>query len=399
MSDRSAPVTRSALNDNERRSTSYTYYAAFVSLGLFAGMLGPSIDVFKQRTGSNNGQIAILFTISAVGYTIGGVLSGRLFDRRSGHPVMAAGLIGGAIAVLCMTRASTLVALAVLMAGMGFATSAVDTGGNTLLTWLQGENLGPWMIALHAAFGVGSALAPLFLEVSRSATDGINGGLLGMGLVGIAASALLLRRPSPTHLAEDRAGADSVMKPKPRRSALVVAAAFFFVYVGLELGFAGWVYTFAQDRGLSNRSASVLTSVFWWSFTAGRVLGIAVARRLSAKAQILVDVAITIAGAGLLVISSSSSALLWAGTTVLGLGLATMFPAMINIANERVAVTGSVTSWFIGGAGAGSAVLPWVIGHLFDRNGSDILPGFVLIVAVIVAVMATAAARLFERAV
>ena len=386
------------MTPSDRRATSYAYYLAFISLGMFAGMLGPSIDVFKERTGSNNGQIAILFTISAIGYTISGVVSGRLYDRRRGHPVISAGLMGAAIAVLCMTRASTLVVLALLMIAMGFSTGAVDTGGNTLLTWLHGDNLGPWMIALHAAFGVGSALAPLFLEVSRTTTSGINAGLVGMSVLGLVASAWLLRRPSPTHRAEDRATVDTIAKPAPRRLALIVAAAFFFVYVGLEIGFAGWVYTFAQDRGFSKRSASWLTSTFWWAFTAGRVLGIAVARKLSAKAQILVDVAVTMVGAVMLVASTSSSGLLWAGTVVLGVGLATMFPAMINVANERVAVTGTVTSWFIGGAGAGSAVLPWEIGHLFDGHGSGILPGFVLILAAVVAIMSTAAARLFERA-
>ncbi len=390
---RSAPTPR-----HELRSTSYAYYAAFVALGMFAGMLGPSLDVFKERTSSTNGEIAILFTISAVGYVIGGVISGRVFDRRRGHPVIVAGLFGAAIAVLLMTLATTLVVLAILMAAMGFATSAVDTGGNTLLTWLHGENLGPWMIALHAAFGVGSASVPLFLGLSRSATHSINMGLLAMAVVGVLAGAILLRRPSPMFSATDRASATTATKPAPTQLALIVAAAFFFVYVGLEIGFAGWVYTFARDRGFSKWSASALTSTFWWAFTAGRVLGIGVARRLSASAQILLDVVVTLVGAGMLVASSSVPALLWVGTIVLGLGLATMFPAMINIANERVAVTGGVTSWFIGGAGAGSAVLPWVIGRLFDRSGSDILPGFILVFTVVVAVIATASARLLERA-
>jgi MFS transporter, FHS family, Na+ dependent glucose transporter 1 len=139
------------------RRTSYAYFGAFISLGMFAGMLGPSLDVFKDRTGSTNGQIAILFTVMAIGYTVGGAWTGRLFDRRRGHPLIAAGLVGAAIAVLLMTKSSTLIALGVLMAAMGFSTSSVDAGGNTLLTWLHGDNLGPWMIGLHAAFGVGSA--------------------------------------------------------------------------------------------------------------------------------------------------------------------------------------------------------------------------------------------------
>ncbi len=381
---------------------SYAYFGTFVALGMFAGILGPSIDVFKARTGSNDGEIAILFAVLALGYTVGGVLTGPLFDRRKGHPLVASGLAGAAVAVFAITQASTLLALGVLMALMGFATSAVDTGGNTLLTWLHGKNLGPWMIGLHAAFGVGSALTPLLLEGSRSLRGDINGGLVVMGVVSLAAAAMLLRFSSPTHRAEDRLD-ESVeiaapVKPAPKKLALVVAAAFFFVYVGLEIGFAGWVYTFAKDHGFSDRRASALTSTFWWAFTAGRLLGIPVARYLSAKSQILVDVVVTLGGATVLWASNSNAAMIWVGTAVLGIGLATMFPAMINVANERVAVTGRVTSWFISGAGFGSAVLPWSVGRLFNRYGSGILPLFVLAGASVVAVVSISAARLFEAA-
>lgn len=223
------------------------------------------------------------------------------------------------------------------------------TGGNTLLTWLHGDDLGPWMIALHAAFGVGSALVPLVLAVSRRSTDGINGGLFVIVAMVVVASVVVLRRPSPVHLRSERL-ATSVAKPTPWRVALVITAGFFFMYVGLEIGFAGWVFTFARDRGFSETRASLLTSVFWWSFTAGRVLGIPVARRLSARVWILVDAGVTVVGAVLLVLSAQSDLLVWMGTIVLGLGLATMFPAMLNLADERVAVTGSghivVHRWF-----------------------------------------------------
>jgi MFS transporter, FHS family, Na+ dependent glucose transporter 1 len=389
-------VTSPVSSSVQRRSTSYAYYFVFVALGMLGGMLGPSLDVFKERSASSNARIAILFTVSAVGYMLGGAITGRLYDRRAGHPIIAAGLLGAAVVVAALTQASALVVLAVLLFLVGACASSVDTGGNTLITWLHGDDLGPWMIALHAAFGVGSALVPLVLALSRRITQGINSGLFVIVAMAVAAALVISRRPSPVHLHEERLG-DGVAKPVPGRGALLVTAAFFFLYVGLEIGFAGWVFTFARDRGFSETRASFLTSMFWWSFTAGRVLGIPVAQRLSARTQILVDAGVTVGGAVLLVISAHSNVGVWFGTIVLGLGLATMFPAMLNLANERVAVTGSVTSWFIVGAGAGSATLPWVIGRLFDDRGSTILPWFVFVVTGFVVVAALSAARLLER--
>ena len=42
-------------------------------------------------------------------------------------------------------------------------------------------------------------------------------------------------------------------------------------------------------------------------------------------------------------------------------------------------------------------MLPWLIGALFEREGSKILPWFVLIVTGAVVVVALSAARLLER--
>jgi MFS transporter, FHS family, Na+ dependent glucose transporter 1 len=380
----------------ERRSTSFAYYFVFIGLGLFGGVLGPSLDVFKERSGSSNARIALLFTVTSIGYMVGGAVTGRLFDRRPGHPIIAIALFVAAAMAAVLTQASSLFALGAVMLVIGVATSAVDNGGNTLLTWLHGDDLGPWMIALHAAFGVGSATAALVLALSRRVTSGINGGLVAIAVVAAAGAVVVTRHASPTHLPEDRLG-ERVAKPSPKRSALLVTASFFFLYVGLEIGFAGWVYTFARDRGFSETNASLLTSVFWWSFTAGRLLGIPVARRLPARSQILLDAAITGVGAGILALSAHSNAVLWLGTVVLGIGLATMFPATMNLANERVAVTGTVMSWFITASGAGGAVMPWLIGRLFDDHGSKILPWFVAAATLAVVVAATFAARLLER--
>lgn len=49
---------------------------------------------------------------------IGGA-TGRLYDRRRGHPIMAAGLLGAGVVVAALTQASALVVLAALLLLMG----------------------------------------------------------------------------------------------------------------------------------------------------------------------------------------------------------------------------------------------------------------------------------------
>ena len=56
---------------------------------------------------------------------------------------------------------------------------------------------------------------------------------------------------------------------------------------------------------------------------------------------------------------------------------------MMTLAERRIHISGSATSWFVGGAGAGGLVFPFVIGRFFGARGADALPvaAFVLATA------------------
>jgi fucose permease len=53
----------------------------------------------------------------------------------------------------------------------------------------------------------------------------------------------------------------------------------------------------------------------------------------------------------------------------LGLGMASIFPTMIVLAESRMTVTGAVTGWFLVGSSAGGMTVPWLIGQLFESTG------------------------------
>jgi fucose permease len=64
-----------------------------------------------------------------------------------------------------------------------------------------------------------------------------------------------------------------------------------------------------------------------------------------------------------------SAVALWIGAMGLGLGLASIFPTLVSLAERRMTVTGKVASWFLVGSSAGSMTLPWLIGQLFESVG------------------------------
>ena len=77
------------------------YYAAFVALGLASASLGPTLPGLALHTQSRLAQISSLFAARSLGYLVGSLLGGRLYDRIPGHPVMAlAALAAGLLIVV-----------------------------------------------------------------------------------------------------------------------------------------------------------------------------------------------------------------------------------------------------------------------------------------------------------
>jgi FHS family Na+ dependent glucose MFS transporter 1 len=93
----------------------------------------------------------------------------------------------------------------------------------------------------------------------------------------------------------------------------------------------------------------------------------------------IIGCAISIA---VIIVWRQSSTALWAGTLGLGLSMASIFPTLIMLAGERMVITGTITGWFLVGAGAGSMLLPWLIGQIFVITGPQAMTT-VLVVALV----------------
>src|SRR5215510_10780708 len=93
---------------------------------------------------------------------------------------------------------------------------------------------------------------------------------------------------------------------------VIPGALFLFFYVGAEVAFGGWVYTYAVALKLAGVvGAAYLTSGFWLSFTLGRLISIPVATRFGPQQIIPAALFACLATLTLVIIIPDSSALLW----------------------------------------------------------------------------------------
>jgi FHS family Na+ dependent glucose MFS transporter 1 len=148
---------------------------------------------------------------------------------------------------------------------------------------------------------------------------------------------------------------------------LVLIVVFLFIYVGAEVGYGGWIYTYALEQDLATETTGAyLTSAFWGAFTLGRLLSIPLAARIRPRWVLLGDLIGGIISLIFILSVSSSAVLLWSGSILLGLSLASIFPTLFTLAERRMTLTGKVTSWFFVGSSLGAMFSPWLMGQFFE---------------------------------
>lgn len=348
------------------------YLLSFFVLGLSVGLLGPALSELRDRADTDLGGIGVLFVAMSCGYIAGSFVSGQLFDRFHPHRVYAIALVLLAAGIVFVPSLGSLPTLFVTFVVVGLGAGSVDVGANTLLMWELGDGGGRAMNILHLFFGLGALSAPLVVHVGLEFASYLAAGLC----LAFAAVVVVAPAPSaPTVVREEHT--DST------RGLLILLSMFFFLYVGLEAGFAGWVHTYAEEIEFSDLEATWLTTAFWIGFTAGRVASSVFGQRVRPKLLLAASCGLTVVAAIVLVVGDGNTVAVWVGAVLMGVATAPQFPAMLNYLERRVRVTGSATAWFIGGAGLGGLVFPWLIGQWFDVSGATALPWTMLVLSVL----------------
>lgn len=355
------------------------YYLAFIILGMTTAANGPSLLKLADHTSSGLDRISLIFIFGSLGYVTGSYFGGRAYDRFPGHKLMAMTLLVIAAASVIIPLSTTLSLLLLAMFLSGLASGILDVGCNTLLLWTHKEKSGPFMNGLHFFFGVGSLIAPLLLAQVLLRTNDIYWLFYSFAILSVPIMIWLWLLPEPSHNVHQDEQVSAAFPVVP----VILIVILFLLYVGLELGFGNWIYTYALTLNLGTTvTAAYLTSLFWGSFTLGRLLGIWVSTRLRAHTTILIDLIGCAISTLIIMVWKESSPALWIGTFGLGLSMASIFPNIMMLAGERMQITGAITGWFLVGSGAGGMLVPWLLGQIFATTGPQLMTTVLLAVTV-----------------
>ena len=360
------------------RSQSFIYFTVMFGLGAVMVSLGPVLPHLAAQTGTDLGTIGLIFSLRSIGFLLGSLAGGRIYDRVPGHPLFA-----GALLVMAVTFAAVplihifwLLLLFTLISGI--ASGLLIVGCNTLLVWVHPENVGPWMNAMSFFNGLGGFFVPILITAFLTRTGDICGAFFALGLMLAVLAVGMLLIPSPA-IRKTTESSDS--SGRIRIGLVSLFALVFLLYVGAEMSFSGWLYTFSVAvHPNAAATAALLTSAFWAGIAGGRVLAIPISSRLRARTILWIDFLGSLASLGIILAFSSSLVALWIGAIGFGLFMASLFPTWLTFADRRIKVNGKINGIFFAATSVGTMFFPWLSGQLFVSSGPRAIMWVIFIV-------------------
>ncbi|HET8707247.1 MAG TPA: MFS transporter, partial [Pseudomonadales bacterium] len=319
--------------------------------------LGPTLPGLAANTRASISAISILFTARALGSLVGSVWGGRIYDRMNGNQVMAVMIAGIAIFSAMTPFIPILWLLTALLFFTGAVQGILNIGGNAMLVWLHGQDVGPFMNGLHFCFGVGTFITPVIIAQFIAREGGLVWIYLLLAVI-ILPTMVVGMLPSPA--SPMKVNQQTTEKTDPYL--IILISLVFGCYSGASLAFGGWIFTYALKMNLTNATnAAYLTSVFWGALTLGRLAAIPIAVRFKPQAILFADFLGAMVSLLALQIWPQSLAAAIFTSAGLGFALASIYPTTMSYSGRLMTITGRVTGLFSIGNSAGSMIIPWVV--------------------------------------
>jgi len=351
-------------------------FTAFISLGLPDALLGVAWPTMADEFSTTLDRLGIIMTGGTIGYALSSFMIGAIVSRigLAGLLIQSASLTVIALVLFVFVPNWYWMPLVALIAGLGGG--GIDAGLNAYVEKHYSSRIMQW---LHASFGVGVTLGPAIMTLSLAMTGLWRPGyLLVAFLMLLMLSAFIHYRGLWSDQSDtgenDTQGSASMLATLKLPSAWLSMLAFF-LYTSAEIGLGFWAFTLlTESRDVVLATAGLWVTIYWGSFTVGRVVAGVLAPKLGEMRLTLYGLFISLIGLVFFTLQMGGPGGVY-GLALIGLGFAPTFPALLSTTSERVAkahVT-NLIGMQISAAGVGLVVMPLSLGLLVSNVGLDVL--------------------------
>ena len=358
-------------------------YLSFIALGLPGGLLGVAWPSIRDTFGLEQAALGTLLFTTTAGYLTASVFNGRIITRLGVAKTLLVASALIAIGLLGIGLAPGWWLLIVIALAMGLGQGVVDAGMNLYFANNFNARLMNW---LHAAFGLGAALGPLLMtELFRLEQSWRVGYFViaAVHLVMVALFTITLRQwQNPTNRVEQADEKPSTLSifDTLRHPPVLFGILLFFVFTGMESTAGNWGFTMlTESRMVDIIVAGQWISLYWWSFTLGRLVFGFIGDRIPVKTAVWSCMILMLVGAVLLTLNMSDL-VSFIGLIALGFALAPIFPLLMTVTPERLGKDHATNAigFQVGAAGLGIAASPALAGVIASNTSLEAIGPFLI---------------------
>jgi MFS transporter, FHS family, glucose/mannose:H+ symporter len=350
----------------------------FLLTGIVMTFLGPMLPILASRWAMSDAVSGRLYLTQFISSMFGMLSSAPVVRMRGYRFTFIIGLIlmaGGMALLASGPFVQGVIAVAILGFGHGITTPA----GNLRTADINPRGSASALNLINAVWGFGAMSSPLLLKATAHRPSWFLYGTAA-ALSTLLAIHLLVRFVPDAHSDEHDPNDPAIKTWRP--GILPVICALFFIYVGAETSFGGWVATYAHRIGPENKLWAMAPSFFYGAMLAGRALAALALTQLRETAVAQIGLTLALLG-GIALVSAHNIALIITGSFFAGVGLASIFPISVSLFPRWFAESSRRASGAVFASGnLGGAVLPWIVGVVSTHSGSLRLALFVPLVSV-----------------
>src|SRR5579862_7552747 len=257
------PQSDTPYDSTSAKALTFAAYASFVPIGIATVLLGPMLPVLSARWSLNYSQAGALINVQYVASTLAVALSGVLVSRWGYRFAIKTGLLlmgAGVGLLLAGPMAMGVCCVAAYGGGLGLAVPAA----NLLVAQVNPGRRSATLNLLNFCWSVGAVACPFLVAAAAKggAISWFLGAVSAIGLIVAGGIALMPSSVVEPHTTKHVSPKDSIPW---KHGVIFILGALFFLYVGVENAFGGWIASYAKSLGSLTSTVAFMSPSFFYS--------------------------------------------------------------------------------------------------------------------------------------
>jgi FHS family glucose/mannose:H+ symporter-like MFS transporter len=363
------PLLEASRSPNSSRALTIAAHAAFVPIGIVTVLLGPMLPALSLRWSLNYAQAGRLFSVQLLASGLAVALSGVVASRWGFRFAIITGLLAMAAGSVALPFCPYLPGL-VCIASYGFGSGLAVPAANLVVAEVNPHRRSAALSLLNFSWSLGAVACPFLVAAAAMMHRtqlflAVVSGFMLMVIVGVALIPAAGIESAVTIDERMRSPIDWSQHP------WLVLGSIFFLYIGTEIAFGGWITTYAKGlRGFLPSLAVVTPSFFYAALMVGRWVAPLILRSVGEIKLARAGIVIACAGMAEMICSRAATGVV-ISAIVAGFGLSAVYPIAISLLSQEFGATASrAGSVMFTLSNLGGACLPWLVGYFSKQSGN-----------------------------